>query len=115
VPTNKREDWYERQLEAGVEVVVCHPKLVETGLDLLAFPTLYFYQTGYSLHTLRQASRNTVHLIILMAVEMSMAGSGLARGGRSGKLLILRLIPRGLRRLRLDTTRSCRISSRTAR
>ena len=59
VPSNKREDWYERQLEAGVEVVVCHPKLVETGLDLLAFPTLYFYQTGYSLHTLRQASRRS--------------------------------------------------------
>jgi hypothetical protein len=59
VPTNKREEWYERQLEAGVEVVVCQPKLVETGLDILAFPTLYFYQTGYSLHTLRQASRRS--------------------------------------------------------
>jgi len=59
VPTEKREDWYERQLQAGVEVVVCHPKLVETGLDLLAFPTLYFYETGYSLHTLRQASRRS--------------------------------------------------------
>ena len=59
VPTQKREEWYDRQLEAGVEVVVCHPKLVETGLDLLAFPTLYFYQTGYSLHTLRQASRRS--------------------------------------------------------
>jgi hypothetical protein len=59
VPTDKREDWYDRQLKAGVEVVICHPKLVETGLDLLAFPTLYFYQTGYSLHTLRQASRRS--------------------------------------------------------
>ena len=59
LPTDKREDWYERQLQAGVEVVVCHPKLVETGLDLLAFPTLYFYETGYSLHTLRQASRRS--------------------------------------------------------
>ena len=59
VPTDKREGWYERQLRAGVEVVICHPKLVETGLDLLAFPTLYFYETGYSLHTLRQASRRS--------------------------------------------------------
>ena len=59
VATDKREEWYERQLQAGVEVVVCHPKLVETGLDLLAFPTLYFYETGYSLHTLRQASRRS--------------------------------------------------------
>jgi hypothetical protein len=59
VATDKREDWYDRQLKAGVEVVICHPKLVETGLDLLAFPTLHFYETGYSLHTLRQASRRS--------------------------------------------------------
>jgi hypothetical protein len=59
VPTLKRELWYEKQLKEGVQVVICHPKLVETGLDLLAFPTLYFYETGYSLHTLRQASRRS--------------------------------------------------------
>jgi hypothetical protein len=59
VPTLKRELWYEKQLKDGAEVVICHPKLVETGLDLLAFPTLYFYETGYSLHTLRQASRRS--------------------------------------------------------
>jgi hypothetical protein len=59
VATLQREEWYERQLKQGVEVVICHPKLVETGLDLLAFPTLYFYETGYSLHTLRQASRRS--------------------------------------------------------
>ncbi len=47
---------YEKQLKEGVEVVICHPRLVETGLDLLAFPTLYFYETGYSL---RQASRRS--------------------------------------------------------
>ncbi len=59
VATDKREAWYEKQLKEGVEVVICHPRLVETGLDLLAFPTLYFYETGYSLHTLRQASRRS--------------------------------------------------------
>jgi hypothetical protein len=59
VPTLKREAWYAQQLKDGVEVVICHPKLVETGLDLLMFPTLYFYETGYSLHTLRQASRRS--------------------------------------------------------
>jgi Co/Zn/Cd efflux system component len=36
--------------------------LVETGLDLLAFPTLHFYETGYSLHTLRQASRHDINV-----------------------------------------------------
>jgi hypothetical protein len=59
VPALKREQWYEKQIKSGIEVVICHPKLVETGLDLLWFPTIYFYETGYSLHTLRQASRRS--------------------------------------------------------
>jgi hypothetical protein len=59
VPTEQREAWYEKRLQEGVEVVICHPRLVETGLDLLSFPTIYFYETGYSLHTLRQASRRS--------------------------------------------------------
>jgi hypothetical protein len=59
VPTDVREAWYEARVKEGVQVVVCHPKLVETGLDLLEFPTLVFYQCGYSLFTLRQASRRS--------------------------------------------------------
>jgi len=54
-----REAWYARQVKDGVQVVICHPKLVETGLDLLDFPTIIFYESGYSLHTLRQASRRS--------------------------------------------------------
>jgi hypothetical protein len=42
-----------------VQVVICHPKLVETGLDLLDFLTILFYESGYSLHTLRQARRQS--------------------------------------------------------
>ncbi|HET6178417.1 MAG TPA: helicase-related protein [Candidatus Sulfotelmatobacter sp.] len=59
VDTFKREAWYARQLKDGVQVVISHPKLVETGLDLLDFPTILFYESGYSLHTLRQASRRS--------------------------------------------------------
>jgi hypothetical protein len=59
VPPLKREQWYEKEVRDGVAVVIGHPKLVETGLDLLWFPTIYFYETGYSLHTLRQASRRS--------------------------------------------------------
>jgi superfamily II DNA or RNA helicase len=59
VDTTKREAWYARQIKQGVQVVICHPRLVETGLDLLDFPTIIFYETGYSLHTLRQASRRS--------------------------------------------------------
>jgi hypothetical protein len=59
VDTSKREVWYARQIKEGVQVVISHPKLVETGLDLLDFPTILFYESGYSLHTLRQASRRS--------------------------------------------------------
>jgi superfamily II DNA or RNA helicase len=59
VETSKREAWYAKQLKEGVQVVISHPKLVETGLDLLDFPTIIFYESGYSLHTLRQSSRRS--------------------------------------------------------
>ena len=59
VDTSKREAWYAREIKEGVQVVISHPKLVETGLDLLDFPTILFYESGYSLHTLRQASRRS--------------------------------------------------------
>jgi hypothetical protein len=58
-PPEQREAWYERQLRNGLQVCICHPKLVQTGLDLLAFPSIFFVQTGYSIYTLRQASRRS--------------------------------------------------------
>jgi len=60
VPPARREEWLEEQCLRGVQVVVSQARLVETGLDLTGvknFPTLIWYQTGYSLYTLRQASR----------------------------------------------------------
>src|SRR5438034_7143850 len=59
------------------------------------------------------AKPNTLHLTIRIALTMSTGLRGLAWRGRSGKLLILRLTPRGLRRPRLEATRSCRISPST--
>ena len=62
VPTHKREAWYREQSRRGIDACICHPKIVETGLDLLDFPTIRFHETGYSLHTLRQASRRSWRL-----------------------------------------------------
>jgi hypothetical protein len=59
VPPEQREAWYERRLKGGMQVCICHPKLVQTGLDLLEFPTILFYETGYSTYVLRQASRRS--------------------------------------------------------
>ena len=58
-PPEQREAWYERHLRSGMQVCICHPKLVQTGLDLLEFPTILFYETGYSTYLLRQASRRS--------------------------------------------------------
>ena len=58
-PPEQREAWYERRLQNGMQVCICHPRLVQTGLDLLPFPSIFFVQTGYSIYTLRQASRRS--------------------------------------------------------
>ncbi len=59
VPPEAREAWYERQVKAGMQVCIAHPRLVATGLDLLAMPTILFYESGYSIYILRQASRRS--------------------------------------------------------
>lgn len=59
VKPDKREAWVDARLSEGVQVLICNPSLVETGLDLNAFTTLIFYDTGYKLFTLRQASRRS--------------------------------------------------------
>ncbi len=55
VKPEAREDWIEKHLPE-MDVLIVHPKRVMTGLDLIAFPSLIWYQTGYSTHVLRQAS-----------------------------------------------------------
>ncbi len=70
IPTHKREAWYRRKLKQGIDVVICHPKLVETGLDLLEFPTIIFYESGYSLYTLRQSSRRSWRIGQLLPVRV---------------------------------------------
>jgi superfamily II DNA or RNA helicase len=93
VGTEKREAWYARQVRQGTQVVICHPKLVETGLDLLDFPTIIFYESGYSLHTLRQASRRSWRIgqkwpvrVLFMCYEATMQTSCLRLMGK--KLLV---------------------------
>ncbi|MBI2177635.1 MAG: ATP-dependent helicase, partial [Candidatus Tectomicrobia bacterium] len=59
VEPERREEWLHSKVEEGIQVIIANPRLVETGLDLLDFPTLVFHQTGYSVFTLRQASRRS--------------------------------------------------------
>lgn len=59
IETGKREEWVEKRVKAGLQVLITNPRCVETGLDLNAFTTIIFYSMGYNLFTLRQASRRS--------------------------------------------------------
>lgn len=59
VKPEKREEWIEKQLKKGIDVLITNPSIVETGLDLNAFTTLIFYNIAYNLFTFRQASRRS--------------------------------------------------------
>ena len=59
VAPDRRESWVEERVKQGVDVVICHPRLVQTGLDLIDFPTLCWFETDYSVYTSRQASRRS--------------------------------------------------------
>ncbi|MBP8000050.1 MAG: hypothetical protein KA314_14855 [Chloroflexi bacterium] len=56
---SKREKWVEQQVQAGVDVLITHPRKVETGLDLLDFPTIVWMAVDYSVYTVLQASRRS--------------------------------------------------------
>jgi hypothetical protein len=62
VPLAKREEWIAKNAPK-CDVLVSHPRLVETGLDFFdragtyVVPTVVFYEQGYLPNTLRQASR----------------------------------------------------------
>jgi hypothetical protein len=62
VKPTEREEWINKNGKK-YDVIISFPKLVSTGLDLFCkngghnYNVLVFYQTGYSLFTLRQAAR----------------------------------------------------------
>lgn len=60
VEPEQREDWLRVHMATGqYDCLLSNPNLVKTGLDLLDFPTIIFFQCGYSVFTLRQASRRS--------------------------------------------------------
>ncbi|NPV86297.1 MAG: hypothetical protein HPY45_09855 [Anaerolineae bacterium] len=61
VDPRKREEWIERRVH-GLDVLVCNAELVKTGLDLVQFSSVVFYEIVYSLYTLWQALRRVWRL-----------------------------------------------------
>jgi hypothetical protein len=62
VKAEKRMEYITKEVNKGAQVMITNPSLVETGLDLLDFTTIIFYQIGYNLSTMRQASRRSWRL-----------------------------------------------------
>ena len=69
--SKNREQWIKKKVEKdGIDVLICNPTLVETGLDLLDFTTIIFYQLGYNIFTMRQASRRSWRLSQTKDIEV---------------------------------------------
>jgi len=73
VSTHRREAWVQRRVKAGLDVLICNPRLVQTGLDLIAFHTLLFYEPEYSIYLIQQASRRSWRLGQTEPVEVYFA------------------------------------------
>lgn len=61
MPPAKREAWIKINAPQ-MDVLIVNPKLVETGLDLVQFSSLVFYETTVSLYILWQAMRRVWRL-----------------------------------------------------
>jgi hypothetical protein len=61
VDPRKREDWIAKRA-GSLDALICNPRLVETGLDLVQFSTVVFFEIEYSLYTLWQSVRRVWRL-----------------------------------------------------
>ena len=109
VAPERREAWVADKVKQGIDVMICHPRLVQTGLDLIDFPTLIWYETDYSVYVMRQASRRSWRIgqirpvkVVFMSYKNTLpgrrpeaggeeaaklaGGGGRAAGGRAGRI-----------------------------
>ena len=61
-------------MDRGIDVLVCNPELVKTGLDLLDFPAIVFLQSGFNVYTVQQASRRSWRIGQKQPVEVFYLG-----------------------------------------
>ncbi len=61
VDPRKREDWIAKRADR-LDVLICNAELVKTGLDLIQFSSVVFFEITYSLYTLWQAVRRVWRL-----------------------------------------------------
>ena len=71
VAADRREEWVAARVQEGVDVLICHPRLVQTGLDLVDWPSIVWFQPEYSVYVLRQASRRSWRIGQRQPVEVT--------------------------------------------
>jgi SNF2 family DNA or RNA helicase len=71
VAADRREEWVAARVREGADVLLCHPRLVQTGLDLIDWPSIVWYETEYSVYVMRQASRRSWRIGQRLPVEVT--------------------------------------------
>ena len=60
VKPDRREAWVAERVQEGLDVLVCHPRLVQIVLDLIDFATVCWYETEFSVF---QINTNSCFLV----------------------------------------------------
>ena len=91
VDPRKREEWIAKRVNT-IDALICNPRLVETGLDLVQFSSVVFFEIEYSLYTLWQSVRRVWRLgqtqpvkAIFSVYSSAMEATALALMGRKMK------------------------------
>ena len=61
VDSEERAEWLAREADRN-DIIICHPKLVETGVNLLDYPTIIWFEIEYSMFTTEQASARSYRI-----------------------------------------------------
>jgi SAM-dependent methyltransferase len=91
VDTRKREEWIQRRVPE-MDVLIVNPGIVATGLDLIQFATIVYYEIEYSLYTMWQAMSRVWRLrqklpvkVVFTSYTKAMEEAALALQGRKMK------------------------------
>ena len=55
IPADTKAKWIKECYETGIDIILTNPVRVATGLDIIEYPTVYFYEVGFDSKVIRQA------------------------------------------------------------
>jgi hypothetical protein len=74
VKPGARGAWFTERERDGTNVVLCHPGLVETGMNLIAWPEIVFAEPTYSLYRAMQARKRALRPTQTQACNVTWLG-----------------------------------------